>query len=122
MDFQVELLKTIVRKLDVEVNVTASSAFQITTKQTASVFEPTDSEDSTVMVKADFKLCDENDEKLLFVNMTTDFIFKFDPIPEKRPKAVFERCWDIMRKKNMDIAVNVLENMGHTFAICDEAK
>lgn len=122
MDFQVELLKTIVRKLDVEVNVTASSAFQITTKQTASVFEPTDSEDPTVMVKADFKLCDENDEKLLFVNMTTDFIFKFDPIPEECPKAVFERCWDIMRKKNMDIAVNVLENMGHTFAIGNEVK
>ena len=116
MEYNVELLSSTVKKLSISVNVNEECAFQIESEHSASVFEPNDETDPTVLVRAECTIRDNSGQKLS-VSMTTDFIFKFDPIPENRAAAASEYCPSIIGEESKRIAVTILKDMGHEFAI-----
>lgn len=116
MEYQVELVQTKVQKLNVENIADISDTFQIETSQRASIFEPTDNNDPTVMIRSEFFMHDES-KKLLSVDMDIEFIFKFDPIPEDRIATASKYCPTLMIEKSVDLASIILREMGHQFVI-----
>lgn len=116
MEYQVELVQAKIQRINVENAADSSDTFQIETSQRASIFDPVDNNDPTVMIKSEFSMHDEN-KKLLSVDMDIDFIFKFDPIPEDRTAAASKYCPTLMVEKSVDLAATILREMGHQFVI-----
>lgn len=116
MEFHVELVQAKITKLNVENIADTSDTFQLKTNQRASVFEPKDDNDPTIMIKSEFSMFDES-EQLLAVNMNIEFIFKFDPIPNDRTEIASKYCPTIMSEKSVDMASAILREMGHQIVI-----
>lgn len=116
MEYQVELLKTTVKKLNIAVGVKDAVTFQLEGETTATVFEPTDDNDPTILVQASSTMRTANSDQLS-IAMETEFIFQFDPIPENRTAAASQYCPGLINKKLDELAVTFVHNMGHEFEI-----
>lgn len=116
MEYRVDLLKSTVKELSVSVNVDEESKFQIDSGNTASVFEPTNETDPTVLIRSECTMRDNATNKLS-IGMKAEFIFKFDPLPENRTAVASEYCPEIIAKEFNRIAVDILKDMGHQFKI-----
>lgn len=116
MEYHVELIQAKITKLNIENIADTSDTFQLKTSQHASVFEPKDDSDPTLMIKSEFSMFDEN-KQLLAVNMDIEFIFKFDPTPNDRTEIASKYCPTIMSEKSVDMASAILREMGHQIVI-----
>lgn len=115
-EIKVELIKATVTDLSISVNFEDSSVSQLNTNQAASVYEPTDENDPTVLIKAESTMKDPTG-KHLSIECKADFIIKFDPLPEDRSKAASELCAPIIHKEFAKIVSALLHDMGHDLAI-----
>lgn len=114
--YSVELLSSHINKLNVDVNFEESTMTQIEVHHSASVYEPKDETDPTILVKADCKIKDPS-EALLNMTCEADFVFKFDPIPDNRSSAAAEYCPKIIHDTMAQKAIAILNGMGHKFSL-----
>ena len=115
-EIKVELVKSAVTDLRISLNFEDASVSQLNTNQSAAVYEPTDENDPTVLIKAECTMKDPT-EKLLVIECKADFIIKFDPLPDNRSKAASELCAPIIHAAFARIASALLRDMGHDLAI-----
>lgn len=115
-EIKVELVKATVTNLNISINFEDSSVSQLDTNQAASVYEPTDENDPTVLIKAESSMKDPTGQHLNIV-CKADFIIKFEPLPEDRSKAASELCPPIIHKEFAKIMTSILHDMGHDLAL-----
>lgn len=116
MEYQVELLKAVVTKAEINVNIQNTQGFRIEQSGHNTVFEPKDGSDPTILIRNASTMKDPAGTEL-FISMSTDFIFKFDPIPEDRTAAAAQYCQKLIHDKTVDLAVSILHSMGHSLTI-----
>lgn len=112
----VELLSSHINKLTVDVNFEETAITQIEVNHSASVYEPKDETDPTILVKADCVIKDPSEE-LLKMTCETEFVFKFDPIPENRSAVAADYCPKIIHESIAKKAVAILNGMGHKLSL-----
>lgn len=113
-DIHVELLSCYINKLSVELNFEENTVGQIQVHNEATVYEPKDETDPTILIMADCSVSDVSG-KLLNMTCEAQFIFSFDPIPANRGAAAREHCYKIMHETIIQKTVAVLNGMGHNF-------
>ncbi len=116
MEYNVELLEAKVKKINVNVQTKTTEAFELICDHRASAFEPNDESDPTIMIRDTCTMSDAGAQQLS-VEMVTEFIFKFDPIPDDRTAAASKYCQDEIKNKTVEIASSILRTMGHHFVI-----
>jgi len=115
-NIKVEIVKATVTELSATINFEDSSVSQLNTNQSASVFEPNDESDPTVLIKSESTMMDSTGE-CLNIKCKVDFIVKFDPIPQERSKVASELCPALIHAELAKIVSNLLHDMGHDIAI-----
>ena len=108
MEYQVELLKAVVTKAEIDVKIQNTQGFSIEQSSHNTIFEPKDGSDPTILIRNTSTMKDPTG---------TDFIFKFDPIPEDRTAAAAQYCQKLIHDKTVDLAVSILHSMGHSLTI-----
>lgn len=116
MDYRVELIKSTIKKLTANVDMDETATFQIDVQNSASVYEPNDETDPTVMVQTE-SIMKDSTNKFINISMVTEMIFKFDPIPENRSVAASQYCPPLISKELNKLAVKILSDMGHNLAM-----
>lgn len=116
MEYNVELLEAKVKKISVNVQAKTTEAFELRCDHRASAFEPNDENDPTIMIRDNCTMSDVAEQQLS-VEMITEFIFKFDPIPDDRTATASKYCQDEIKNKTVEIATSILRTMGHHFVI-----
>lgn len=116
MEYNVELLEAKVKKINVNVQTKTTEAFELICDHRASAFEPNDESDPTIMIRDTCTMSDAGAQQLS-VEMVTEFIFKFDPIPDDRTAAASKYCQETIKDKSVEIASAILHDMGHNFVI-----
>ena len=86
--------------------------FQLEGQTTATVYEPTDDNDPTIMIHTNSEMQTPGSDQIV-IAMEADFIFRFDPIPENRTVTASQYCPDMINKKLDELAFNFLSSMGH---------
>ena len=116
MEYNVELLEAKVKKINVNVQTKTTEAFELVCNHRASAFEPNDESDPTIMIRDTCTMSDAGAQQLS-VEMVTEFIFKFDPIPDDRTAAASQYCQETIKDKSDEITSAILHDMGHNFVI-----
>lgn len=116
MEYSVELVKSTIKKLTASVDMDETATFQIDVENNASVYEPTDETDPTVMVQTE-SIMKDSANKFINISMVTEMIFKFDPIPENRSGVASRYCPPLISEELNKLAVKILSDMGHNLAI-----
>ena len=112
MEYSVELVKSAIKKMNASVDLDETKTFQIDVENNACVFEPNDESDPTVMVQTE-SIMRDSEKKYINITMTTEMIFKFDPIPENRSTAASQYCPPLINEELNRLAVRILRDMGH---------
>ena len=115
-DYKVELVQSQINKINIMIEMQDDSAVQIESQYTATVFEPNDTDDPTVLVKVDcnFKDCTG---KLLEVSCEAELVFSIEPIPEDRIEILSQQSRETIQEIISKKVVTILEGMGHKIAI-----
>lgn len=116
MEYTVELLKSTVKKLSVEVDIDEKASFQVETQNGSAIYEPNDDNDPTVMVQTECKMRDVSNNQLA-IDMTVEMVFKIDPIPENRTDVVKQHCLPIIRQELCRLTGAFLQDMGQKIVI-----
>ncbi len=116
MEYSIELIKSTIKKLNVNIDLDDTTTFQIEAANSASVYEPNDEADPTVMVQTESVMRDL-DNKFINISMVTEMIFKFDPIPENRSAVASQHCPPLISEELNKLAAKILSDMGHKLAI-----
>lgn len=114
--YSVELISMHINKLTVQVDFDESAITQMEVYHSASVYEPKDETDPTILVKADCKIKDPS-EDLLQMTCEGEFVFKFDPIPDNRSSVAAEYCPKIIHDTIAQKAIDILNGMGHRLSL-----
>lgn len=116
MEYNVELVKSTIKKLDASVDLDDTATFQIEVENSAAVYEPNDEADPTVMVRTE-SIMRDSASKYINISMITEMIFKFDPIPENRSAAASNHCPPMISEELNKLAAKILNDMGHSLAL-----
>lgn len=116
MEYSVELVKSTIKKINADVDLDETTTFQIEVENSASVYEPNDEADPTVMVQTESVMRD-SDNKFIHISMVTEMIFKFDPIPENRSAVASRHCPPLISEELNKLTARILSDMGHKLAI-----
>lgn len=114
MEYHVELLESTVTKLDVSIISKSSESFNVKLENHSSVHLPKDSSEPTVMITNQSQIKDELGTQFS-MSLTSNFIFKFDSVPDDWGEAASKYCSPLIQEKIFDIAFSVLRSMGHKF-------
>ncbi len=114
MEYHVELLEVTVTKLDVSILSKSSGSFDVKLENHSSVHPPKDSDEPTVMITSQSQIKDELGTQFS-MSLISNFIFKFDSIPDDWGESASEYCSPLIQGKIFDIAFSVLRSMGHKF-------
>lgn len=117
MEYQVSLKKVTVSKLNVTVDIKDQEPFQVEETHQASVFEPKESDEPTVLIHNQCTLKNTADETQFSISMEADFIFEFNPIPEQWIATASDYCPKLIKAKTAEIVNSILHSMGHAFAV-----
>ena len=116
MEYNVELVKSTIKKLNASIDVDETATYQIDVENSASVYEPNDETDPTVMVQTE-SIMKDSSNKCINIHKVTEMIFKFDPIPENRSLEASRYCPPLVSEELNKLAVKILADMGHKFAL-----
>lgn len=116
MEYNIELKKATVTKLNIDVAIKETEAFSLDQNYHASLFEPKDPNDPTIMIHNSCTLKDRAGTQLS-ISMEADFIFQFTPIPQDWISVASECCPKIIQDKTKELVTSILHNMGHELAI-----
>ena len=116
MEYSVELVKSTIKKLTASVELDETTTFQIEVENNASVYEPNDESDPTIMVQTESVMRD-SENKFSNISMITEMIFKFDPIPENRSVTASRYCPPLISEETNKLAAKILKDMGHNLAV-----
>ena len=116
MEYKVELLKSTIKKLNITVDLNEQTSFQVQTQNAASVYEPNDESDPTVMIRTDCKMRDTTNDQLS-IDMTVEMIFKIEPLPENRVDVASYYCREMITEELSRLATALLRDMGHKIAL-----
>lgn len=117
-EYIVELVQLKINDLEVAIALEEATVLQMNSHYAASVFEPNDAADPTVLVKVECKFNDVTG-KLLVVTCTADLVFTIDPIPEDRIEILSQNTRDIIQKALTEKVTTILNNMGHKIAFAE---
>lgn len=115
-EYKVELVQSKINKISITVEMEDDSAVQIESQYVATVFEPNDANDPTVLVKVECNLRDPA-KKLLEVSCTAELIFAINPTPENRVEILSIQTREMIQEELNKLVVSVLDSMGHKIAI-----
>ena len=116
MEYNVELINSTIKKLNANVDLDEGVAVQLGVETHASVYEPNEETDPTVMIQVESTMKDSDDNRIN-ISMVTEMIFKFDPIPENRSTVASYYCPPLIKEELTKLAVKILSDMGHKMAI-----
>lgn len=115
-DFEVTLVQSRIVDINVNVSIEENSEMQIEAAFGASIHEPIDSADPTVMVKVNCELKDVAN-KMLHITCVAETIFEINPTPESYVEVLKKHTQEPIQADIMSRISQVLHAMGHNIEI-----
>ena len=114
--YTLELRQSTIKDLNIHIDMDESKTLKIDANFAATLFEPVDSSDPTVLIKTVCNLTADTD-RVFSVVCAIDFVFSVDPIPEDRASIIDQDTQELIRDITIKKVLAIIKEMGHSFAM-----
>ena len=110
--FEAKLIQTTITDLNIKILNQTVETLQIQGSFTASVHDPKENDDSTVMVKVKAEIFDLKKEKI-DIECHSELVFELNSIPDNFVELLIKQSQEEIQTVIMNKIIDILQIMGH---------